>query len=122
MGAHHVKGKPRPKARGRRPRPRICLRKGCKRKYHPRSWNQRYCQQPECRRQIRRWQAARRQARRRQDAEVRTRAPRQRRSAVNESKLVSQPVEDAEVTPGVVTQLSFFPLLYAIGQDVTNHP
>ena len=41
MGAHHVKGKHRPEARGRRPRSRICLRKGCKRKYQPRSWNQR---------------------------------------------------------------------------------
>ena len=64
-----VQAKHRRLARGRRPRPRICLRKGCGRKYQPRRWNQRYCQDPECLRQVRRWQAARRQAKRRQDAE-----------------------------------------------------
>jgi len=51
----------------RRPRPRVCLRKGCGRRYVPRRWNQRYCQDPECLRLVRRWQAARRQAKRRQD-------------------------------------------------------
>jgi len=51
----------------RRPRTRVCLRKGCGRRYQARRWNQRYCQDPECLRQLRRWQAAQRQARRRQD-------------------------------------------------------
>ena len=73
MGAPHVKSGPRRSARARRPRPRICLRKGCGRKYQPRSWNQRYCQDPECRRQVHRWQAARRQAKRRQNADVKAR-------------------------------------------------
>ena len=68
VGAHYVKGKHRPQARGRRPRLRICLRKRCGRRYQPQCWNQRYCQEPECHRQVRRWQAARRQAKHRQDA------------------------------------------------------
>jgi hypothetical protein len=38
-------------AGGRRPRLRICLRKGCGRKYQPPSWNQRYYRDPECQRQ-----------------------------------------------------------------------
>ena len=72
MGCHHTKPK-RPRcARGRRPRARICLRKGCGCKYQPRCWNQRYCQEPDCRREVQRWQAARRQARRRQDDAVKT--------------------------------------------------
>ncbi len=54
----------------RRPRVRMCLRKGCGRRYRPRRWNQRYCQEPECLRQLRRWQAAQRQARRRQDEAI----------------------------------------------------
>ena len=62
----------KPNGRCRRPRPRLCLRKGCGRKYQPRRWNQRYCQDPECLRLVRRWQAARRQARRRQDDAAKT--------------------------------------------------
>lgn len=49
----------------RRPRPRVCFRKGCGRRYTPRRWNQRYCQDPECLREVRRWQARQRQRRRR---------------------------------------------------------
>lgn len=67
MGCRHGNRKCRRRASPRRPRARICLRKGCGHKYQPRRWNQRYCQDPECLRQVRRWQAARRQARRRQD-------------------------------------------------------
>jgi hypothetical protein len=66
---HH---KPNDRLRPRRPRARLCLRKGCGRKYQPRRWNQRYCQDPECLRLVRRWQAARRQARRRQDQAAKT--------------------------------------------------
>jgi hypothetical protein len=57
----------------RRPRARICLRKGCGRKYTPRCWNQCYCQDPECLRLVRRWQAAKRQAKLRQDEAVKAR-------------------------------------------------
>jgi hypothetical protein len=67
VGCRHVKPKCRRRASARRPRARICLRKGCGRTYQPRSWNQRYCQDAECLREVRRWQAARRQAKRRQD-------------------------------------------------------
>jgi hypothetical protein len=66
VGTRQGKAQHRPKARGRRPRARVCLRKGCGRKYQPRRWNQRYCQEPECQRLVRRWLAARRQAKRRQ--------------------------------------------------------
>jgi hypothetical protein len=70
VGSCHHKPKCCGCASGRRPRARICLRKGCGRKYQPRRWNQRYCQDPECLRQVRRWQAAQRQAKRRLVAEV----------------------------------------------------
>jgi hypothetical protein len=63
VGHRHDK----PNCRCRRPRTRVCLRKGCGRKYQPRRWNQRYCQDPECLRLVRRWQASKRQAKRRQD-------------------------------------------------------
>lgn len=49
----------------RRPRARVCFRKGCGRRYTPRRWNQRYCQDPECMLEVRRWQARQRQRRRR---------------------------------------------------------
>lgn len=68
MGSRHDKPNCRCRSRPRRPRARLCLRKGCGRRYQPQRWNQRYCQDPECLRLVRRWQAARRQARRRQGA------------------------------------------------------
>lgn len=67
MGHHDNNPKCRRRTSPRRPRARICLRKGCGHKYQPRRWNQRYCQERECLRLLRRWQAARRQAKRRQD-------------------------------------------------------
>jgi hypothetical protein len=67
VGCCHDKPNRGRRTNPRRPRARICLRKGCGSKYQPRRWNQRYCQDPECQRLVRRWQAARRQARRRQD-------------------------------------------------------
>jgi hypothetical protein len=82
----------------RRPRVRICLRKGCGRKYQARCWNQRYCQDPECQRLVRRWQAARRQARRRQDEAARTEhaeEERARRRRVPSSPQVSKAPEVA---------------------------
>ena len=110
-------------ARGRRPRPRICLRKGCGRKYQPRRWNQRYCQDPECRREVRRWQAARRQARHRQDADAKARHAQAEKARRQRAKSTSQTVENPEVTParGHAAE-NFFPLRYAIGRAATNHP
>ena len=70
------------RARGRRLRWRICLRKGCGRRFQARRHNQRYCREPECLKKLRRWQAAKRQQKRRADAEGRRRhaeAERQRR-------------------------------------------
>jgi hypothetical protein len=96
MGAPHVKSGPRCSARARRPRLRICLRKGCGRKYQPRCWNQRYCQDPECLRQLKRWQAARRQARRRQDADVKARHAQAQRARRQRARSVSQDGQNAE--------------------------
>ena len=58
VGSLHDKPKSCCCATERRPRSRVCLRKGCKRRYHPGQWNQRYCQDAECLREVRRWPAA----------------------------------------------------------------
>jgi hypothetical protein len=110
-------------ARGRRPRPRICLRKGCGRKYQPRCWNQRYCQDPHCQREVRRWQAAQRQARHRQDADVKARHAQAQRARRQRAKSTPQALESPAVTParGHAAE-TFFPRRYAIGQDATNIP
>jgi hypothetical protein len=80
---------PLPRAtRTPRPRPRICLRKGCERIYHPARWNQRYCQEPECLKLLRRWQAAKRQQGRRSRSEIRQEhaaAERARRQAIRDA-------------------------------------
>ena len=88
MGLHDHNPKCRCHSSPRRPRARICLRKGCGRKYQPRRPNQRYCQEPECLRLLRRWQAARRQAKRRQDEAAKAQhaqAQRARRQRVTSS-------------------------------------
>jgi hypothetical protein len=72
VGCGHDKPNRRRRAGPRRPRPRLCLRKGCGRRYQPRRWNQRYCQDAECLRLVRRWLAARRQAKRRQHDAAKT--------------------------------------------------
>ena len=109
MGACHVKRKRRRPARGRRPRPRICLRKGCGRKYQPRCWNQRYCQEPECLRQVRRWQAARRQAKHRQDAEAKAQHAQAEKARRQRAKSASQAVEEPRgYAARVVTQQNLF--------------
>jgi hypothetical protein len=83
---------PTPKTSRRKPRPRLCLRRGCCQRYQPKRWNQRYCQDPECRRLLRRWQARGRQAERRKAAEVKRQhaaaqqARRQRAKATPEVK------------------------------------
>jgi hypothetical protein len=99
MGAPHVKSGPRRSARARRPRPRICLRKGCGRKYQPRSWNQRYCQDPECLRQVHRWQAARRQAERRRDTRIQVQHAQAEKERRQRAKVAPKAVENPEVAP-----------------------
>ena len=94
MGRHHDK----PNGRCRRPRMRVCLRKGCGRKYQPRRWNQHYCQDPECLRLVKRWQAARRQAKRRQDDAAKAQhaeAERARRQRTTSSPQAPKPPEIA---------------------------
>ena len=108
VGACQGKGKRGPKARGRRPRPRICLRKGCRRKYQPRCHNQRYCQDPECLREVRHWLAARRQGKRRQDADVRSKRAQDEKARRQRVKSASQTIESPELAPRVVTQLKLF--------------
>jgi len=76
-----------PTTRRRRPRPRVCLRKGCGRWYMPRRWNQRYCQDPECLRLVRCWQSARRQRRRRRSREVRKQHRESERARRQQAKL-----------------------------------
>jgi len=67
VGSRHDNPKCRCRTSPRRPRLRICLRKGCGRRYQPRRWNQLYCQDPECLHLVRRWNAARRQAQGREE-------------------------------------------------------
>jgi hypothetical protein len=123
VGTPYVKAKRHSAARARRPRPRICLRKGCGRRYQPRCWNQRYCQDPECRRQVRRWQAARRQAKHRQGADVKARHAQAERARRQRAKATSQAVERPRVTParGHAAE-PFFPRPSAIGPAATNLP
>jgi hypothetical protein len=122
VGACHVTGRHRRLARGRRPRLRICLRKGCGRKYKSRCRTQRYCQEPECLRQVRRWQAARRQAKRRLDADVRAQHAEAEMERRQRTKLVSQAGEGTEVTParGHAAE-PFFRFRSAIDQAAMNH-
>lgn len=90
MGHRHDK----PNCQCRRPRTRVCLRKGCGRTYQPRRSNQRYCQDPECLRLVRRWHAAKRQAKRRQEGEVKAQhaeAERARRQRVTSSQAPKPP-------------------------------
>jgi hypothetical protein len=110
-------------ARGRRPRPRICLRKGCGRQYQPQRWNQRYCQEPECQREVHRWQAAQRQARHRQHAEAKAQHAQAEKARRQRAKSTSQTLESPEVTParGHAAEI-FFPLRYAIGRAAMSIP
>jgi len=103
VGSHHDNPEHRCCARERsprvrRPRVRLCLRKGCGCKYMPRCWNQRYCQDPDCQREVRRWQAAQRQARHRQDAEVKAQHAAAERVRRERAKASSQPAKREEVT------------------------
>jgi hypothetical protein len=123
VGASQGTPKPGSSARGRRPRPRMCFRKGCGRKYQPRRWNQRYCQDPHCQREVRRWLAARRQARHRQHAQAKARHAQAEKARRQRAKSVPQPVE----SPGVPTARghaaeNFFPPRSAIGRAAMRTP
>jgi len=109
VGACQGKVKHRRKARRRRPRPRVCLRKGCRCKYLPRSWNQRYCQEPECQRRVRRWQAARRQAEHRRDAFAKTRHAEAQQARRERTSSASHVDQNPEVAParGHAPEVSF---------------
>jgi hypothetical protein len=109
VGIGHVTGKRRRRARGRRSRPRICLRKGCRRKYRPQCHNQRYCQDPECLRKVRRWHAARRKARHRQDVDVKIKHAQEEKARRQLAKSASQTVANPKLAParGHATQTSF---------------
>jgi hypothetical protein len=113
--------KHRADARGRHPRQRKCLRKGCRRKYKPRRWNQRYCQDPECKRQVDRWLEARRQAKRRQADKVKAEHAEAERARRQQAKSAFQAVPKPEVAlaRGHAAK-PFFLLLYAIGRAVTT--
>ena len=108
MGCRHGNPTCRRCARPRRPRLRICLRKGCGRKYQPRRWNQRYCQDPECLRLIRRWQAARRQARRRQDDAAKAQHAQAQRVRRQRAHLRRKHRTNPMLRRRVVTQQQFF--------------
>jgi hypothetical protein len=123
VGVFHVTQGHSRLPRGRRPRPRICLRKGCGRIYQPRRWNQRYCQSPECLRQVRRWHAARRQAKRRRDTRVKAQHAQVEKERRQRAKIMPEAIETLEVAParGYAAK-DFFRSLYATGQAVTNTP
>jgi hypothetical protein len=123
MGACQGTRKSGCSARGRRPRPRTCLRKGCGRQYLPRRWNQRYCREPECLRQVRQWQAARRQARHRQAAEAKAQHAQAEKARRQRVKAASQTIENSKVAPprGHAAE-SFFRPRYAIGRAATSTP
>jgi hypothetical protein len=123
MGACQRTDKCGGSTRGRRPRPRTCLRKGCGRQYQPRRWNQRYCQEPECLRQVRQWQAARRQAKHRQAAEAKSRHAQAEKARRQRVKSTSQAIENPKVAPprGHAAE-TFFRLHYAIGRAATHTP
>jgi len=112
MGACQGTGKRGCTTRGRRPRPRICLRKGCGRQYQPRRWNQRYCREPECLRQVRQWQAAQRQAKHRQTAEAKARHAQAEKARRQRNRTAHQAVENPQLTParGHAAE-TFFPSL-----------
>jgi hypothetical protein len=123
VGRRHLKPKCCRRASPRRPRTRICLRKGCDRKYQPRRWNQRYCQDVDCLRQVRRWQAAQRQAQRRKDAAARTQHAQAERARRQRAKSLTQAPQTAPVAAarGHAAK-SFFRCVCAPGRGAMNHP
>ena len=123
MGCCHGSPNCRRRASPRRPRARICLRKGCGQKYLPRCWNQRYCQNPECLREVRRWQAAKRQAKRRQHEAVKAQhaqAQRARRQRATPAPQTPKPAAVAAAR-GHAAKI-FSQLLCATGRDAMKRP
>ena len=112
VGASQSTKNQRRSARVRRPRARICLRKGCGRgTSHTVRLNQRYCQQPHCLRQVHRWQAARRQAKHRQNLAAKARhAQAEREPPPTCLSSASQAVEDTEVVIAWSRNRTFFSL------------
>ena len=108
MGTGQGTGKHRRRARGRRPRLRNCLRKGCTRKYQPRCHHQRYCQHPECLRELRRWYGARRQAERRKDGDVKTEHAQAEKARRQRLRSMSQTVVNPEACAGAWSRSSDF--------------
>jgi len=98
VGCCHGKPKHQCCASVRRPRSRLCLRKGCGRRYRPRRWNQRYCQDPECQREVRRWQARHRQAKLRSAPAAKARHAEAERTRRQRAKTAAQPLADRQVT------------------------
>lgn len=121
VGCRHGKPKHQRRASVRRPRSRLCLRKGCGRRYQPRCWNQRYCQDPTCQREVRRWQAARRQARRRQAPQVKAQHAAAQRAHRRRAKAASQTMDSRKVTAarGHAAKV-FFRLRSAAGRGAMN--
>lgn len=114
VGHRHDK----PNCRCRRPRTRVCLRKGCGRKYQPRRWNQHYCQDPECLRLVRRWQSAKRQSKRRQDDAAKAQhaeAERARRQRATISPQAPNCPEDAAARGHAATIFSPTPMCHRPG-------
>ena len=121
VGSLHDKPKSCRCARERRPRSRVCLRKGCGRKYQPQSWNQRYCQNPACLREVRRWQAAKRQARHRSTPQAKARHAADQRARRQRAKSASQTANTPQVTAarGHAAKV-FFQILCATGRGAMN--
>jgi len=97
VGSRHDSPNCRRRTSPRRPRARICLRKGCGRRYQPKRWNQCYCQDPECLRLVRRWQAARRQAERREDDTLKAQHAEAERARRRRAKSLPQASNDPAV-------------------------
>src|ERR1700678_3439647 len=121
VGNTHVKEKPCPKARARRPRERTCVNKKCGRKYHASRWNQRYCQDPECLREVNRWLAARRQAEQRKAETAKAQHAQAEKARRQQAKSVPKDVQKPELTPARGHAANIFcPLSFAIGRAATN--
>lgn len=121
MGATQPTAETRPKASRRRPRSRVCHRRGCGRRYQPKRWNQRYCQEAQCQKLIRRWQAARRQAKRRRDENVQAEHAAAERARRERAKLSPQAAGDSEFATarGHAAKI-FFRFPCAVGPAATN--
>jgi hypothetical protein len=98
----------RRKRRGRRPRARWCLLKGCEQRFHPRQARQRYCSEP-CRQEARKWSRWKAQQRYRETAAGRQKRNGQSRRHRERIKSRKPPQPEAvSETARVITQEYFF--------------